>query len=198
MVKLYEFTKGILKKNPIFFLAIGLCPTLAITTRVENAIGMAAAFTFVLLGSNLMISALRKFIPHDVRIPAYIVIIASFVTVVEFLIHGFSPDIYNALGIFLPLITVNCIVLGRAEAFASKNSVKNTILDSAGMSVGFLFAILIISAIRELLGTGGINVFGYQVVPTILSAPAAGMILPVGAFLVMGFLLAMFRKLGVM
>lgn len=197
-MRLYEFTKGILKKNPIFFLAIGLCPTLAITTAVDNAIGMAAAFTFVLLGSNLMISVLRKLIPHDVRIPTFIVIIASFVTVVEFLLHGFSPDIYKALGIFLPLITVNCIVLGRAEAFASKYSVKNTLLDSAGMSVGFTFAIIIISAIRELLGTGKIVVFGYQVVPTVLSSPATGMILPIGAFLVIGFLLAIFRKLGVM
>jgi len=197
-MRIYEFTKGILKKNPVFFLAIGLCPVLAITTRVENAIGMAAAFTFVLLGSNLMISALRKFIPRDVRIPTFIVIISSFVTVVEFLLHGFSQDIYRALGIFLPLITVNCIVLGRAEAFASKNSLKNTLLDSAGMSVGFTFSILVISAIRELFGTGKIVVFGYQVVPTVLSQPATGMILPVGAFLVMGLLLAIFRKLGVM
>jgi electron transport complex protein RnfE len=193
-MKLQEFTKGILRKNPVLGLVLGLCPTLAITTRVENALGMALAFTFVIVLSNLLISFLKRFIPRDVRIPTFIVIIASFVTIVEMLIHGYSPSLYEQLGIFLPLITVNCIVLGRAEAFASKRPVSETLLDTLGMSVGFSLSILVISFLRELFGTGKIVVFGHQVIPGILSSPAVGMILPPGAFLVMGILLALMKK----
>jgi electron transport complex protein RnfE len=197
-MKLKEFTKGIIRQNPVLVLVIGLCPTLAITTRVENAIGMAAALAFVLISSNLLISAMRNFIPREVRIPAYIVVIASFVTTIEFIIHGSSPAIYQQLGIFLPLITVNCIVLGRAEAFASKRPMKDTLLDTAGMSVGFAVIIFVISAIREFFGTGHIVVFGQEIVPTILSSPAGGMILPAGAFLTMGALLAILKRLKVL
>jgi len=196
-MRLQEFTKGILKKNPVLGLVLGLCPTLAITTRVENALGMSLAFTFVIVLSNLLISLLKRFIPRDVRIPTFIVIIASFVTIVEMLIHGYSPSLYEQLGIFLPLITVNCIVLGRAEAFASKRPVSETLLDTLGMSVGFSLAILVISFLRELFGTGKVVVFGYQVIPGILSSPPVGMILPPGAFLVMGILLAVMKKAGV-
>lgn len=196
-MRLQEFTKGILKKNPVLGLVLGLCPTLAITTRVENALGMSLAFTFVIVLSNLLISLLKRFIPRDVRIPTFIVIIASFVTIVEMLIHGYSPSLYEQLGIFLPLITVNCIVLGRAEAFASKRPVSETLLDTLGMSVGFSLAILVISFLRELFGTGKVVVFGHQVIPGILSSPPVGMILPPGAFLVMGILLAVMKKAGV-
>jgi len=196
-MKLQEFTKGILRKNPVLGLLLGLCPTLAITTKVENALGMSLAFTFVIVLSNLLISLLKKFIPRDVRIPTFIVIISSFVTIVEMLIHGYSPSIYEQLGIFLPLITVNCIVLGRAEAFASKRPVSETLLDTLGMSVGFSLAILVISFLRELFGTGKVVVFGHQVIPGILSSPPVGMILPPGAFLVMGILLAVMKKAGV-
>ncbi|MEM2672229.1 MAG: electron transport complex subunit RsxE, partial [Candidatus Hadarchaeales archaeon] len=144
-MKVQEFTKGILKRNPVLGLVLGLCPVLAITTKVENALGMSLAFTFVIVLSNLLISSLKKFIPRDVRIPTFIVIIASFVTIVEMLIHGYSPPLYEQLGIFLPLITVNCIVLGRAEAFASKRPVSETLLDTLGMSVGFALSIIVIS-----------------------------------------------------
>jgi len=195
---LKEFTKGIIRQNPVLVLVIGLCPTLAISTRVENAIGMAGALIFVLICSNLLISAIRKFIPHEVRIPAYIVVIASFVTTIEFIIHGFSPALYQQLGIFLPLITVNCIVLGRAEAFAAKHSIKDTLLDSAGMGVGFAVILLVISGIREFFGTGHIVVFGHEIVPTILASPAGGMILPAGAFLTMGAILAILKRLKVL
>lgn len=193
-MKVQEFTKGILKRNPVLGLVLGLCPVLAITTRVENALGMSLAFTFVIVLSNLLISLLKRFIPRDVRIPTFIVIIASFVTIVEMLIHGFSPSLYEQLGIFLPLITVNCIVLGRAEAFASKRPVPDTLLDTLGMSAGFSLSILILSAIREFFGTGKIVVFGHQLVPGLLSSPPVGMILPPGAFLVMGLLLAVMKK----
>ncbi|MEW6593052.1 MAG: RnfABCDGE type electron transport complex subunit E [Candidatus Hadarchaeota archaeon] len=187
-----------MRQNPVFVLVLGLCPVLAITTRVENAIGMTAAFTFVILGSNLLISTLKKFIPHQVRIPTYIVIIASFVTIIEFILHAFAVNIYTQLGVFLPLITVNCIVLGRAEAFASKHPVRDSIMDTAGMSVGFGLAVITISAIRELFGTGKIVLFGYQITPTVLSSPVGGMVLPMGAFLTIGILLAVFRKTGVL
>lgn len=197
-MKLQEFTKGIVKKNAVFALALGLCPTLAITTSVENALGMSLAVVFVLISSNLIISALKHFIPQEVRIPCFIVIIASLVTVIDLLMHGYSPTLYKNLGIFLPLIVVNCIILGRAEAFASKRSVSDTFLDAAGISVGFALAIISVSAIRELLGSGAIVIFGYEVVPAFTSSPAAAMILPPGAFLTIGILLALLRRAKVM
>lgn len=197
-MKLQEFTKGIVKKNAVFALALGLCPTLAITTRVENALGMSFAVAFVLISSNLIISGIRGFVPRKVRIPCFIVIIASLVTIIDMFMHGYSPTLYEHLGIFLPLVVVNCIILGRAEAFASKRSVPDTFLDAAGIGVGFALAIILVSAIRELLGSGKIVLFGYKVVPAFISSPAAAMILPPGAFLTIGLLLAFLKRAGVL
>ena len=197
-MKLQEFTKGIVKKNAVFALALGLCPTLAITTSVENALGMSLAVAFVLISSNFIISALKRFIPQEVRIPCFIVIIASLVTVIDLLMHGYSPTLYKHLGIFLPLIVVNCIILCRAEVFASKRSVSDTFLDAAGISVGFALAIISVSAIRELLGSGAIVIFGHEVVPALTSSPATAMVLPPGAFLTIGILLALLRRAKVM
>lgn len=196
-MKLQEFTKGIIKNNAVFALALGLCPVLAVTTSVENALGMSFAVAFVLISSNLIVSALRGFIPREVRIPSFIVIIASLVTIIDLLIHGYSLTLYKNLGIFLPLIVVNCIILGRAEAFASKRSVPDTLLDAAGISVGFAIAIISVSAIRELIGTGGIVIFGHEIVPTLTSSPVGVMVGPFGAFLTIGILLALLRRAGV-
>lgn len=193
-----EFTKGIIRRNAVFSLALGLCPVLAITTRVENAIGMSFAVLFVIIFSNLVVSAIRDYVPDKVRIPSFIVIIATLVTIVDLTLHGYSIALYKNLGIFLPLIVVNCIILGRAEAFASKNPISKTILDSAGMGTGFAIAIIAVSAIRELFGTGEIAVFGYQIVPSLTSSPATAMLLPPGAFLTIGILLGLLRKTGVM
>lgn len=197
-MKLHEFTKGIVKNNAVFALALGLCPTLAITTSVENALGMSFAVAFVLISSNLIISVLRGFIPRQVRIPSFIVIIASLVTIIDLFIHGYSLTLYRNLGIFLPLIVVNCIILGRAEAFASKHRAPDTILDATGISVGFAIAIISVSAIRELIGSGKIVIFGYKIVPAFTSSPAAAMLLPPGAFLTIGILLALLKRAGVM
>ncbi len=147
-------TNGIIKENPVLVLVLGTCPTLAVTTMAKNAIGMGLAATFVLLGSNIVISLLKKVIPDKVRIPCYIVVIAGFVTLLSALLQAYVPDVYSALGIFLPLIVVNCIILGRAEMFASKNSVFKSALDGIGMGIGFTFALLIIGSIREILGSG--------------------------------------------
>ncbi|MBR4072162.1 MAG: electron transport complex subunit RsxE, partial [Clostridia bacterium] len=149
-----NFIKGIVRENPVLVLLLGTCPTLAVTTSVSNAFGMGAAATAVLLGSNVAISAMRKVIPDKVRIPSYIVIIATFVTVVEMIMHAFVPAIYDALGVFLSLIVVNCIILGRAEMYASKNSVGASAIDALGMGVGFTLALLAMSTIREVLGAG--------------------------------------------
>src|SRR5690554_2086257 len=150
-------TRGIFKENPVFIIMLGLCPTLGVTTQVINGIGMGLAVIFVLVFSNMFISLLKSFIPNSVRIPAYIVIIAAFVTIVEMMMHAYAPSIYQALGIFLPLIVVNCIILGRAEAFASKNSVVDSILDGVGMGVGFTLALTLIALIREMFGNGTIT-----------------------------------------
>jgi len=182
-----EFSKGIIRENPLFRLVLGTCPSLAITTSVDNALGMGVAFTGVLIASNMVISALRKIIPDSIRIPSYIVIIAAFVSVVDMLLHAFSPDIYESLGIFIPLIVVNCIILGRAEAFANKNSVLPSFMDGLGMGVGYTLALTIIATIREVLGAG--TFLGYAVMP--VSAPSVLiMILPPGAFLTLGCTLA--------
>jgi electron transport complex protein RnfE len=149
---LMEFTKGIIKENPTLVGLLGMCPTLAVTTQAVNGLGMGLATTFVLVGSNLVISLLRKAIPQTVKLPCYIVIIAGFVTLIEFLMHGFLPDLYDALGTFLSLITVNCIILGRAEMFACKNKVLPSILDGLGMGLGFTLALFLMGSIRELLG----------------------------------------------
>src|SRR6056297_244111 len=149
-----EFTKGLIRENPVFVLALGLCPALGVSTRVVNALGMGAGVLFVLLGSNIFVSLLKNYIPEKVRIPSYIVIIASFVTIVEMVMQAYLPDLYNSLGVFVSLIVVNCIILGRAEGFANRNTLGASILDAIGMAIGFTFALLLISFVREVLGFG--------------------------------------------
>ena len=189
MVKyLKKLNKGIFKENPIFVLMIGLCPVLAITTSVANGLGMGLAVTFVLLGSNAVISCLRKLIPSEIRLPCFIVIIASFVTIVELLLKAFFPLLNRNLGIFVPLIAVNCIILARVEAFAFKNSLSESVIDALTMGIGFTFALLIISLIREVLGSG--ELFGFHI-PHF--QPALFFAFPAGAFLVIGILMGMMR-----
>jgi len=187
------FTKGILKENPVLRLLLGTCPTLAITTMASNAIGMGIAFTFVLLCSNIVISLTRKIIPDKVRIPAYITIIAGFVSIVQMLVKAYAPDVDKALGIYLPLITVNCIILARSEAFASKNGVLSSILDALGMGIGFTAALLAMGSIRELLGNG--TWFGMTVTKELVT-PMLIFILPPGGFFVYGILIALANKLS--
>ena len=185
------FLNGILKENPIFVLVLGMCPTLATTSSAINGMSMGLATAFVLLSSNVVISLLKSFIPDKVRIPAYVVVIATFVTVVEMVMQAFVPALFESLGIFIPLILVNCIVLGRAEAFASKNNVFKSALDGLGMGLGFTFALTLLGVVRELLGTG--NVFGYS-----LYSDQYGMLLFVlapGAFIALGYLIAVINKL---
>jgi len=183
-----EFTKGFIKENPVFVMALGLCPTLAVTSSVINAIGMGLAATFVLLFSNIFISLIKDLIPAKIRIPAYIVVIASFVTIVDMLMHAYLPAIHKSLGIFIPLIVVNCIILGRAEAFASKNNVFLSILDALGMGLGFTLALVILGTIREVLGAG--QILGMQVLPHSYKPMLIAILAP-GAFFVMGFLKAL-------
>ena len=159
-MKISNLTKGILKENPIFVQLLGMCPTLAVTTSAMNGVGMGLATTAVLVSSNIAISMLRKFIPSQVRIPAFIVIIASFVTVVGMLMEAFVPALFQSLGLFIPLIVVNCVILARAEAFASKNGVLDSTLDGIGMGVGFTLALMVLGAVRELLCNGSIFGFG--------------------------------------
>ncbi|MCM8800851.1 MAG: electron transport complex subunit E [Candidatus Omnitrophica bacterium] len=186
-----EFSKGIFKENPTFVLALGLCPTLAVSVSLLNGLGMGIAATFVLLGSNIIISLIRNFIPEKIRIPCFIVVIATFVTVVEMLMKAYSPGLDRALGIYIPLIVVNCIVLGRAEAYASKNNVFNSLSDALGMGIGFIWALLLISGIREFLGSG--KLYGYKLIKGF--KPPAIFILPAGALLVIGLLLGFFSLL---
>lgn len=184
---------GIIKENPILVLMLGMCPTLAVTTGAINGLGMGLSTTAVLVMSNLMISLLRKVIPGQVRMPAYIVIVASFVTMVEMLLHAYVTSIYDALGIYIPLIVVNCIILGRAEAFASKNKVIPSIFDGLGMGLGFTVALTIIGLLREFLGAG--TLFDIQVLPNALP-PITIFILAPGAFFVLAMLTALQNKLG--
>lgn len=182
-----EFSKGIWRENPIFRIVLGMCPTLAVTTQAENGIGMGLATTFVLVSSNTIISLIRNFIPRRVRIPSFILVIATFVTCVDLLMRAYFPKLSDSLGIFIPLIVVNCIILGRAEAFASKNPVLASVLDGLGMGVGFTLSLFILGSIREVLGNGtifGIKLFGEGFSPAIV------MILPPGAFITLGVLLA--------
>jgi len=180
-----EFTKGFSKSNPVFVLLLGLCPTLAVSVTVHNAVGMALAMTFVLVCSNVIISLARDIIPPKVRIPCFIVVIATFVTIVELVMQAYMPPLYKSLGIFVPLIVVNCIILGRAEAFASKNAVGASLLDGLGMGLGFGWALVLLATVREILGHG--TFFGYELVPGF--QPALIMILPPGAFLSLGLML---------
>lgn len=189
-----EFTKGLIKENPLLALLLGLCPSLAVTTSVMNAVGMGIAVIFVLTMSNAVISILRKVIPGAVRIPAFIVIIASFVTVVDMTMEAFTNDLHGQLGVFIPLIVVNCIILGRAEAFASKNGVGRSILDGLGMGLGYTVALILIATFRELLGNGsilGIDLLGQAFKDNAVLV----MILPPGAFLTLGLIIAGLNKL---
>jgi len=188
-----ELTKGIIKENPTLVMLLGMCPTLAVTTQALNGIGMGLATTFVLLGSNIVISALRKVIPDKVRIPAFIVIIASFVTLIGFLLEGFVPSLYDSLGIYLTLITVNCIIFGRAEMFASKNGVIASICDAIGMGIGFTLALFIMGSVREIIGSGkwmGITL------PVLSDNPMLLFIMPAGGFFTLGVIIAVVNKLS--
>lgn len=191
MSKLKILTKGFFKENPSLILVLGTCPTLAVTTSVNNALGMGAATTFVLLMSNIIISALKNVIPDKVRIPCYIVIIATFVSMIDLLIQGFIPALSASLGVFIPLIVVNCIVLGRAEAFANKNSIVDSFLDGLGMGIGFTISLVLIAAVREILGAG--SFFGFQFVPSDYNILI--FVLAPGAFLVFGFIMALVRHI---
>lgn len=183
-----EFSKGIVKENPVLRLVLGTCPTLAVTTSLESAIGMGLAASAVLVCSNIAISAMRKIIPQKVRIPAYIVIIAGFVTIVQMLVKAFLPQIDEMLGVYLPLIVVNCIILGRAEAFAGKNPVLLSAVDGLGMGVGFTCALILMGGIRELLGAGAL--YGFRVIPEAIP-PMTIFVLAPGGFFVFGMLIAL-------
>jgi len=187
----YEFLKGIIKENPTFVLVLGLCPTLAVSVSVINGIGMGIAATFVLLGSNVIISLIKNIIPDRIRIPCFIVVIATFVTITEMMMKAYSPVLDRALGIYVPLIVVNCIVLGRAEAYAQKQTVLNSLFDGLGMGVGFTLALILISGIREFLGAG--KILGHTLVKGFQPAFVLGM--PSGALLVIGLLLGFFNVL---
>ncbi len=193
MNRFKTFSNGIIRENPVLRLVLGTCPTLAVTTAAVNGLGMGAAATFVLLGANITISLLRNVIPDKVRIPAYITIIAGFVTIVQMICKAFLPAINESLGIYLPLIVVNCIILGRAEMFARKNTVVASILDALGMGVGFTAALLAMGIIRELLGAG--TLFGIQVFPAFMPTMTL-LILPPGGFFVFGVLIALANKLS--
>ncbi|PIU28761.1 MAG: electron transport complex subunit RsxE [Candidatus Hydromicrobium americanum] len=195
-----ELVKGIIVSNPVFILILGLCPVLAITNSITNALGMGAGVIFVLLCSNILISSIRKATPLIVRIPVFIVVIATSVTILSLVFEAYIPPLYKSLGIYLPLVVVNCIILGRAEAFASKNSVLLSTADAVGIGIGFTIALVIISLIREIIGTGSLEIFGRQLfkLPGLSTHPLIFFISPPGAFLVIGIMMALLRLLGVM
>lgn len=193
MNQLKNFTKGFLKENPILVLLLGTCPTLAVTSSATNGLGMGLATTFVLFMSNIFISVVKDFVPDKVRIPAFVVVIASFVTIVDLLMQAYTPGLSNQLGIFIPLIVVNCIVLGRAEAFACKNNILSSFIDGLGMGLGFTLALVTIGSFREMLGAG--SIFGFK----FISETADGIlvfILAPGAFITLGFLIAILKKIN--
>ncbi len=191
MTKLQNLLKGIIRENPVLVLILGTCPTLAVTTSAGNAIGMGVAATVVLICSNAVISALRNVIPDKVRIPCYIVLIAGFVTIIEMLMHAFTPSLYEALGIYLSLIVVNCIILGRAEMYASKNGVVDSILDAVGMGIGFTLALFLMASIREVLGSG--TWFGMEI-PVLKENHISILTMAPGGFFVFGCLIALVNK----
>ncbi len=193
MNQLNNFTKGFLRENPILVLLLGTCPTLAVTSSATNGLGMGLATTFVLFMSNVFISMLKDFIPDKVRIPAFIVVIASFVTVVDLLMQAYTPSLSKQLGIFIPLIVVNCIVLGRAEAFAAKNGVFSSFVDGLGMGLGFTFALVIMGSIREMLGAG--SVFGFKFIHETADGILIFILAP-GAFITLGFIIAILKKIN--
>jgi Na+-translocating ferredoxin:NAD+ oxidoreductase subunit E len=194
-----EFTKGLFKENPIFVMALGLCPALAVSTQVVNALGMGAGVIFVLLGSNIMVSLLKDFIPKKVRIPSYIVIIASFVTIVDLTMQAYAPSLSASLGVFVQLIVVNCMILGRAEAFASRSTLSSSVMDALGMGIGFTLGLTAIALVREVLGAGTITLiaignFGGTIrLPILSESPVRIMALAAGALLVVGYLKALFN-----
>ena len=188
------FIRGVLKENPVFVMLLGMCPTLGVTTTAYNGLGMGIATMFVLIMSNIVVASIKNLIPDKVRIPAYIVVIASFVTIVEMILEAFVPVLYDQLGIFIPLIVVNCVILGRAEAFASKNNVLNSIIDGLGMGLGFTLALTLLGSVREILGNGSIfnlMIFGENANTVLL------FILPPGAFITLAYLSAIFNKLTI-
>ena len=191
MSKLQIITKGILKENPTFVLILGMCPTLGVTSSAINGMGMGVATMAVLIMSNIVISLIKSLIPDKVRIPAFIVVIASFVTIIEMLMQAYLPSLYSALGVFIPLIVVNCIILGRAEAFASKNGVLDSALDGIGIGLGFTLSLTVIGAVREMLGAGAI--FGYTCADGVM--PLLFILAP-GGFLVLGYLMVLFNKVA--
>ncbi|WNH08317.1 RnfABCDGE type electron transport complex subunit E [Thalassobellus suaedae] len=187
-----NFLKGIITENPIFVMLLGMCPTLGVTSSAFNGLGMGVATLFVLLMSNIVVSLVKSQIPSKVRIPAFIIIIASFVTIVEMVLEAFIPFLYEQLGIFIPLIVVNCLILGRAEAFASKNNVLASILDALGMGLGFVLALTVLGAVREILGSG--SLFSLKFVPENANTFIL-FILPPGAFIALAYLTVIFNKL---
>ena len=190
MGKLQLITKGFVKENPTFVLLLGMCPTLATTTSAVNGMRMGLATMFVLILSNMVISAIASFIPDKVRIPSYIVVIATFVTLLQFVMQAYVPDIYETLGLFIPLIVVNCIVLGRAEAFANKNSVVDSALDGIGIGLGFTMSLTLLGIVREVLGSG--SVFGFKFIE---GDGILAFVLAPGAFLALAYLIVIFKKL---
>ncbi len=187
-----NFLKGIIKENPIFVMLLGMCPTLGVTSSAFNGLGMGVATAFVLLMSNIVVSLVKSTIPAKVRIPAFIIVIASFVTIVEMILEAFVPFLYEQLGIFIPLIVVNCIILGRAEAFASKNNVVSSAIDAIGMGLGFTIALTVLGAVREILGNG--SLFGFKFVPEDANTFIL-FILPPGAFIALAYLTVLFNKI---
>lgn len=187
-----ELTKGIVKENPTFVIVLGMCPTLATTTSVNNAIGMGLAATFVLVCSNIMISLIRKITPDKIRIPVYVIVIAAFGSIVDMVMAAYLPDLHKALGLFIPLIVVNCIIMGRAEAFASKNSVMDSMADGIGMGLGFTLALTLMSTFREILGSG--TWAGMKVMPAIYDPMLIAILTP-GAFITLGLLMAAINML---
>lgn len=190
-IAIERLKNGIFTENVIFVQVLAMCPTLAVTSSAQNGIGMGLASTVVLMGANLVISLLRKIIPDKVRIPAFIVVIAGFVTLLQFLLAGFVPALNKSLGIFIPLIVVNCVILGRAEAYASKNGPIASIFDGLGQGLGFTLALTVIGIVRELLGTG--KVFGFQIMPKAVD-PALIFILAPGAFITLGIMMAIINQ----
>lgn len=193
MNKLEIFKNGIGKENPIFVQQVGMCATLAITTSLINGVGMGIAVIAVLTGSNIVISLLRKFIPDEVRIPAFVIIIAAFTTIIDLLMHAYTYSLYQALGVFIPLIVVNCIILARAESFASKNGVLDSIIDALGMGVGFTIALVILSSVREILGNG--TIAGISILPEAYE-PMMIMVQPPGSFIALGLLIGLVNYLS--
>ena len=189
-----NFVKGIVKENPVFVMLLGMCPTLGVTSSAFNGLGMGVATLFVLLMSNIVVSLVKKQIPSKVRIPAFIIIIASFVTIVEMVLEAFIPFLYEQLGIFIPLIVVNCLILGRAEAFASKNNLGSSILDALGMGLGFVIALTLLGAAREILGSG--SLFEFKFVSENANAFIL-FILPPGAFIALAYLTVLFNKISI-